>query len=419
MIRRLLALAVPLVAAVALAAPAVAADPVTSAAAAFRAGDVVHLDPGQAVLSPAQAKALAASIRGGSTPVFVAALPAAPDAQMRAEDQRIADAVGKRGVYVVVTATGMVAGSVGLPGLAAGTLARDAVARHSTDPAAALSDLVSSVQQAGSGGAGGSGPGTGGSGSSGGSGVPGGVVLALLVAGGGSVWLLARRRRRAREAAQLAEVRGAAAEDVTALGEDIARLDLDVSAPGLDEATRADYGGALDAYDRAKQALERAERPAELAAVSTALEEGRWRMECVRARQAGAPVPQRRPPCFFNPRHGPSTTDVQWAPAGGAPRSVPVCAADADRLARGEDPDARQVVVAGQRVPYWQAGPAYGPWAGGWYGGWDGMGTGLLGGLLVGELLSPGPAWGGGYDQAYAQGYDSGQDNGDFGGGDF
>ena len=86
-------------------------------------------------------------------------------------------------------------------------------------------------------------------------------------------------------------------------------------------------------------------------------------MACVRARVAGEPLPTRRPPCFFNPAHGPSTTDIEWAPPGGQPRQVPVCAADADRVAQGAEPDVRTVPQGAGRVPYWQGGPAYSPWA--------------------------------------------------------
>jgi hypothetical protein len=252
-----------------------------------------------------------------------------------------------------------------------------------------------------------------GSGSGGGAGL---VLLGLLAAGAAGLFLMARSRRRARAAAdaeRFAEVRTAAEEDVTRLGEDVAGLDLDLADPRLDEATRADYRRALDAYDAAKAALEQARRPEDLQSVSGALEEGRYAMACVRARLAGQPLPERRPPCFFNPQHGPSATDVEWAPPGGAPRVVPVCARDAERLLRGEDPDTREVLVGGQRRPYWEAGPAYGPWAGGYYGGF-GMG-GLLPGLLIGSMLGGGLGHGGS-GESHA-GSDAGSDSG--GGGDF
>ncbi len=58
---------------------------------------------------------------------------------------------------------------------------------------------------------------------------------------------------------------------------------------------------------------------------------------------AGRTPPERRAPCFFDPRHGPSARDVAWAPEGGTPRSVPACEADAQRVERGEEPRARTI----------------------------------------------------------------------------
>jgi hypothetical protein len=53
------------------------------------------------------------------------------------------------------------------------------------------------------------------------------------------------------------------------------------------------------------------------------------------ARVAGEPLPQRLPPCFFDSRHGQATTEVRWAPSGGAKRLIAVCAADAVHLREG------------------------------------------------------------------------------------
>src|SRR5699024_9618671 len=100
------------------------------------------------------------------------------------------------------------------------------------------------------------------------------------------------------------------------------------------------------------------------------LAEGRWLLNTVDARMKGEPLPERRPPCFFDPRHGPSVEDVPWAPAGGSTRDVPACAADAVRIKDGYDPDVRLVRADdGEQRPYWEAGPAYSAWAGGYYGG--------------------------------------------------
>ncbi|MBI0385622.1 hypothetical protein JBE27_57475, partial [Streptomyces albiflaviniger] len=128
-----------------------------------------------------------------------------------------------------------------------------------------------------------------------------------------------------------------------------------------------DYGRALDAYEEAKARSAAARRPEDVRPVTEALEEGRFALAVLEARREGGPLPQRRPPCFFDPRHGPSVRDVPWAPPGGTQRSVPACAADATRVDDGRYPDARTVPVGGdRRRPYWDAGPAYGPWASGY-----------------------------------------------------
>jgi hypothetical protein len=110
-----------------------------------------------------------------------------------------------------------------------------------------------------------------------------------------------------------------------------------------------------------------------------------------------------------------------WSPPYGEERAVPACEADAQRVERGDEPQAREVTWGGQRVPYWNAGPAYGPFAGGYFGGFGG---GLLPGILIGSLLgdATSPAWGGWDDGGGGGGGDfggGGFGGGDFGGGDF
>jgi uncharacterized membrane protein YgcG len=129
----------------------------------------------------------------------------------------------------------------------------------------------------------------------------------------------------------------------------------------------------------------------------------------------GEPPPERRPPCFFDPRHGPSTRDVDWSPPGGVVRAVPACEACAATVERGEEPTAREVVAGGRRMPYWNAPSYFGPWAGGYFSPFGG--TGFLSGLFVGELL--GGAYGGwGYGSWGGSGAAGGFGNwSDFGGG--
>lgn len=206
-------------------------------------------------------------------------------------------------------------------------------------------------------------------------------------------------------------VRRVASEDVTQLGE---QLQHEPVPDGLGEEALGDWQRALDAYENAKGALENAQTPEDLQWVTRALDDGRFALATLQARREGRELPNRRGPCFFDQRHGLSVQDSSWAPPGGAPRDVPVCAACATRIADGISPEARTVPTSEGDKPYWEAGPEYGPWARGWYGA---QGAYLLNGMLVGTMLGT-MMWapmGYGMD---GMGGDGGGDAGD-GGGDF
>jgi hypothetical protein len=224
-------------------------------------------------------------------------------------------------------------------------------------------------------------------------------LLVVLAVGALVVWLVVRNNKRKaleRKAVELEPVKKLAFEDVTALGEQLQELDLDLAGRPLGEGERADYQRALDAYESAKSAADQMARPDDVRHVTEILEDGRYAMACVRARVDGEPLPTRRPPCFFDPRHGLSVADVPYAPAGGAQRDVPACALDAERVRAGAEPDIRKVMVGSRRVPYWQGGPAYQPYARGYFGGFgpldwifmgfmfEGLGDGL--GALAGGV---------------------------------
>jgi hypothetical protein len=200
-----------------------------------------------------------------------------------------------------------------------------------------------------------------------------GVLLLVLVLLAIAAFVVVRRRSKEaaaeRAAAELAPVKKLAFEDVTALGVDLQDLDLELAGRQLDLGANADYQRALDTYEAAKTAADRIERPEQVQDVTKILDDGRYAIACVRARVAGEALPQHRPPCFFDPRHGLSVEDVSYAPVGGADRQVPACALDAERVKAGAEPDARQVMVGTQRVPYWQGGRAYQPYAAGYFGG--------------------------------------------------
>jgi hypothetical protein len=238
------------------------------------------------------------------------------------------------------------------------------------------------------------------------------VVLAILVA----VVLVVRsgNKRRLEEHAPLLEnldsfssARKAVDEDITALAEALQALDGEIGGRPLDEGATADYRRSVDAYDSAKQAMASVSGPAELHHVTAIVADGRYAITCVRARVDGDPLPLRRPPCFFNPSHGPSVRDVSWAPDGGVPRDVPACRLDAERVVAGAEPDTRQVLLGTRRVPYYEAGPAFAPFTAGYFG----ADTTLFAGTVLGMALS---GWYGslGLDAGSGGGHDPGHDSG-------
>ncbi|MEU4657918.1 hypothetical protein AB0G32_29020 [Streptomyces sp. NPDC023723] len=390
-----------------------AATDVSEVAEALRESPV-YVDPAATdQFSKADADALADKIEDADKPVFVAVLPA---------DQPTTDLFQN-----LRTETGV----TGLYGIRLGDRF-DARADSSVMSRQGVANLVSAVQGAGDTKAqlndfvddalrntGGSAPSGWSDGSS--DGVPvGGLIAtgAVVVVGGAGVYALSRRNRRRHEEEQraaLEKLRVVVDEDITAFGEELDRLDFRPGEPGADDAMRADYERALDAYERSKALMAGARRPEDVRAVTQAVEDGRFALALLAARRAGEPLPERRPPCFFDPRHGPSVADVAWTPVGGATREVPVCAADRTRLADGRDPMVREVDTDGGRRPYWEAGPAYGPWAGGYFGG------GILPGLLVGTMLGgmmAGPAYAADYGAGYGD-FGGGHAGGDVSGADF
>jgi hypothetical protein len=97
-------------------------------------------------------------------------------------------------------------------------------------------------------------------------------------------WLL-RRRRETRLAAldEFRHVRRAADEDVTRFGEELAALHVETLLTPLDDAMRADYQRALDAYDEAKATLAGAASASQITAVTRTLADGRFSHACVLA----------------------------------------------------------------------------------------------------------------------------------------
>ncbi|MFD8271822.1 hypothetical protein [Streptomyces flaveolus] len=416
-------LVVPVVAALAVlmagAPGARAATDVSEIGAALRESPV-YVDPAASdLLSAADADALAHKIKSADEPVFVVVLPA--DYPTQNLFQNLRTETGITGLYGIrlgdrfdARADSSVLSRQGVNNLVTAV-------QGAGDPKAQLNDFVDDALRS----VRGSAPA---SWDAGGSGVSTGALIgagAVVVVGGAGAYALVRRSRHRREEEQraaLERLRVVVDEDITAFGEELDRLDFHPAEPRADDAMRADYERALDSYDRAKTYMADARRPEDVRAVTESLEDGRFSLAQLSARREGRPLPERRPPCFFDPRHGPSVADATWTPPGGATREVPVCAADRARLSDGRDPMVREVDTDHGRRPYWDAGPAYGPWAGGYFGG--GILPGLLVGTVLGSMMAT-PAYAADYGAGYGDfgGYDGGDvsggdfDPGDFGGG--
>ncbi len=399
-----------------LGAPAAAAAPdVSDAAAALRGGESVYNDPtAEQALSAGEVGQLSSQIAATGLPVFVAVLPesAAGGDSADATVSALANEVGLGGIYAVIVGDQFRAGST--QGSASDLATQAFRAQRDNGAAAVLSEfVVLADQRFGAGaeaesGTPASGDGTGAL-----------VVLLVMMLGGAVVVVVLVRRSRRKTAAQLAVVRTAIDADVTEYGERLARLDL--QDPDLDESGREDAQRALDGYDRAKVAVARMRTPADAEQVTTALEDGRFALACVSARLDRQPLPERRPPCFIDPRHGPSVGDVLWAPPGLGERDVPMCAACRTTVETGGQPQGLEVATAGGPRPYYQAGPEFGPYAQGYFSPFSGVMTAVLMGTMLSSMWhAPGiTSAAPGVDSAGFGGWGGGVGGGDFGGGDF
>lgn len=100
---------------------------------------------------------------------------------------------------------------------------------------------------------------------------------------------------------------GTAHEDALSLSHAIDRfLNL---VPGTADP---DLAAAINASENASLILRAARTSASLPLISPAVAEGWYRLARAQARTAGLPLPERRPMCYFDSRHGMALADVEW-----------------------------------------------------------------------------------------------------------
>jgi uncharacterized membrane protein YgcG len=231
-----------------------------------------------------------------------------------------------------------------------------------------------------------------------------GIVAGIAVLG---FFVIARpiRQRRRQE---LKDAKSAAQDDLIALSNRLTNPHANASLQNNPEVAE-EQAAALAAYERGTASLDAARRVNEMGSVSQAIATGQYHLACAEALAVGQPRPDRRPSCFFDPRHGMSASDVFWTPADGGPgRSVSACSACAHKVEQGAEPDMRKVEVNGAPARYVNTGLAPAYWGG------YGFGPGLFTGFLLGEALAPHAIFADSYSSA-----DGASDGGDYGGGDF
>jgi len=420
------ALTTIVVSAVALLAPtaayaAVQTDEVAAVAEQMRGGEPVVSVPGaENALSSSQVDSLTTQVIASEVPIFIGVFPESVAGTGTTDDVLVAlnEQVGLAGVYAVVVGNQFRAGSTS--GSASDLATRAFQAERDNGVEAVLSEFIALTTERFADG----GTATTTSEPSGTSGVFTFVLLAVFV---GVFALMAVTLIRARKRAklQLAEVRTAVDQDITEFGERLARFDI--TDPDFDAEARADLQRALDDYDRAKRASQLMTNAKQAEQVTSALEDGRYSLARVQAQIDNEPVPERRAPCFVDPRHGPSVADVLWTPPGmdgAAERDVPMCRACQTAVQDGYQPSAREVEIAGGYRPYWQAGSHFGGYAMGYYAPFTGIMTGLFMGTMLSSMwAAPAMASGmGGMDStdSFNNGFGGGGfGGGGFGGGDF
>lgn len=255
------------------------------------------------------------------------------------------------------------------------------------------------------------------------------IIGGLVIVGGGGALLLSRRAQKRRLEQTMAANRAELDPMVDGLAAQIADLDQDMELGGdRAAAAKADYEEAALAYGEARDLMAGDPTPAQVDTAGDLLEKGLRSARRARAQLDGRPVeeadeePLLEGLCTFNPKHGKAVTSVSVAGPDGDQAEIPTCQDCADRMNEGRQPDYREVETARGRVPYWQT-PRMG--------GRGGIGGPLIGGALLGILLggtlgggsaygSPGGDYGGGDGGGFDGGGGGGfGDGGGFGGGDF
>jgi hypothetical protein len=150
------------------------------------------------------------------------------------------------------------------------------------------------------------------------------------------------------------------------LGEVLADTAVGVS-EREDPALTNHHRSAAETVAEVRGSIGRLDGPPAFRAAHGRLDDAEWHLGVVQALldQSGEPPrPESGHParCFFNAEHGLATVEIELELPGVRTVTVGICAEDAVRLTRGDEPEIGAVTVGRRRLP-WAAAPT-------WYGGW-------------------------------------------------
>jgi hypothetical protein len=188
------------------------------------------------------------------------------------------------------------------------------------------------------------------------------VIAAALVA----LRARTRRVRRRGGGSLIAGARALLQGRLEGLGEGLAATAVGVS-EREDRALTEHHREAADIVSDVRASIGRLDGPPAFRNAHAQLDEAEWHLGVVQAHLDGSaepPSPEAGHParCFFNADHGLGSVEIELEVPGVRTVSVGVCADDAVRLARGDEPEVGAVTVGRRSLP-WAAAPT-------WYGGW-------------------------------------------------
>ncbi|MBN2114001.1 MAG: hypothetical protein JW785_07740 [Acidimicrobiia bacterium] len=195
-----------------------------------------------------------------------------------------------------------------------------------------------------------------------------GLIVILVLVGGLVLAVVWAVRRQSKSAAQskaraIEEARKEIKAQLDAMANTILEISDEVSASASREDNQY-LEQASKTFTEASDGYEAATDLARLEEISDRLDEARWQLDAAAALAAGKPVPPRPTPqerhaCFFDPTHPGPFEEAEVRTAAGT-KTVRVCAADAEKLRRGQQPEPRMIEVQGRQVPAPAAPRSYG-----------------------------------------------------------